>query len=69
MIISLLTFCALCVDRPLQEQIPKVAATCDFDAIMDGYYRILFPLNPSSIRPVTPSGSSHEALSEPHGRG
>ncbi|CAA6666479.1 unnamed protein product [Spirodela intermedia] len=24
-------------------QIPKVAATCNFDAIMDGYYRILFP--------------------------
>ncbi|MQL95622.1 hypothetical protein Taro_028283 [Colocasia esculenta] len=32
-------------------QIPKVAATCNFDAIMDGYYKILFPLNPSNIRP------------------
>ncbi|CAA7403269.1 unnamed protein product [Spirodela intermedia] len=50
-------------------QIPKVAATCNFDAIMDGYYRILFPLNPSNIRPVMPSGCSHEALSKPHNRG
>ncbi|CAL5362815.1 unnamed protein product [Camellia sinensis] len=33
-------------------QIPKVAATCNFGAIMDGYYNILFPLNPSNIRPA-----------------
>ncbi|KAJ7972595.1 Glutathione S-transferase family protein [Quillaja saponaria] len=49
-------------------QIPKVAATCNFTAIMDGYYRILFPLNPGSIQPVMPSGSGHEVLSRPHGR-
>ncbi|KAE8664858.1 Ribosomal protein L14p/L23e family protein [Hibiscus syriacus] len=49
-------------------QIPKVAATCNFPAIMDGYYRILFPLNPGSIRPVLPSGCDHESLSRPHDR-
>ncbi|GMP54517.1 hypothetical protein CsSME_00019668 [Camellia sinensis var. sinensis] len=49
-------------------QIPKVAATCNFGAIMDGYYNILFPLNPSSIRPVMPSGCEHEFLSQPHNR-
>lgn len=49
-------------------QIPKVAATCNFGAIMDGYYKILFPLNPSSIRPVMPSGCEHEFLSQPHNR-
>ncbi|KAI7992802.1 Glutathionyl-hydroquinone reductase YqjG [Camellia lanceoleosa] len=35
-------------------------------AIMDGYYNILFPLNPSSIRPVMPSDCEHEFLSQPH---
>ncbi|XP_058094808.1 uncharacterized protein LOC131240541 [Magnolia sinica] len=49
-------------------QIPKVAATCDFSAIMDGYYRILFPLNPGSIRPTMPSACNHEFLSKPHNR-
>lgn len=50
------------------EQIPKVAATCNFQAIMDGYYGILFPLNPGSIRPTMPSGCEHEALIRPHNR-
>ncbi|XP_065875226.1 uncharacterized protein [Euphorbia lathyris] len=49
-------------------QIPKVAETCNFPGIMDGYYKILFPLNPSSICPVFPSGCEHEALSRPHNR-
>ena len=49
-------------------QIPKVAATCNFEAIMDGYYRILFPLNPGSIRPLMPSASDHDHLSRPHNR-
>ncbi|XP_077229883.1 glutathione S-transferase family protein [Tasmannia lanceolata] len=49
-------------------QIPKVAATCDFNAIMDGYYRILFPLNPGSIRPALPSGCEHESLAKLHNR-
>ncbi|CAL5362886.1 unnamed protein product [Camellia sinensis] len=33
-------------------QIPKIATTCNFGAVMDGYYNILFSLNPSSIRPA-----------------
>ncbi|KAI7982637.1 Glutathionyl-hydroquinone reductase YqjG [Camellia lanceoleosa] len=49
-------------------QIPKVAAACNFRAIMDGYYKILFPLNPSSIRPIMPSVCEHEFLSQPHNR-
>ncbi|KAL8143411.1 hypothetical protein V2J09_016443 [Rumex salicifolius] len=49
-------------------QIPKVAETCNFEEIMDGYYKILFPLNPGGIRPVIPSGSEHEFLSRPHNR-
>ncbi|KAL0418614.1 UNVERIFIED_CONTAM: Glutathionyl-hydroquinone reductase YqjG [Sesamum radiatum] len=49
-------------------QIPKVAATCNLGAIMDGYYKMLFPLNPSNIRPVIPSGCEHEMLSKPHNR-
>ncbi|KAL2488017.1 Glutathione S-transferase family protein [Forsythia ovata] len=49
-------------------QIPKVAATCNFEAIMDGYYKILFPLNPGSIRPVIPSGCAPEVLSKPINR-
>ncbi|XP_057484491.1 uncharacterized protein LOC130770877 [Actinidia eriantha] len=49
-------------------QIPKVAETCNFGAIMDGYYKTLFPLNPSSIRPVMPYGCEHEVLSQPHNR-
>ncbi|KAI7998781.1 Glutathionyl-hydroquinone reductase YqjG [Camellia lanceoleosa] len=49
-------------------QISKVATTCNFGAIMDGYYNILFPLNPSSIRPVMSSSCEHEFLSQPHNR-
>ncbi|GAB2281819.1 hypothetical protein Dimus_016384 [Dionaea muscipula] len=49
-------------------QIPKIAATCNFEAIMDGYYKTLFPLNPGGILPVMPSGCEHEALSRPHSR-
>ncbi|KAK7345734.1 hypothetical protein VNO77_16345 [Canavalia gladiata] len=49
-------------------QIPKVADTCNFTEIMDGYYKTLFPLNPGSIRPVMPSTSEHEILCRPHGR-
>ncbi|XP_052211584.1 uncharacterized protein LOC127814245 [Diospyros lotus] len=50
-------------------QIPKVAETCNFEAIMDGYYKVLFPLNPGGILPVLPLGCGHEWLSEPHNRG
>ncbi|KAK2978145.1 hypothetical protein RJ640_029139 [Escallonia rubra] len=49
-------------------QIPKVAATCNLGAIMDGYYKILFPLNPGNIRPSMPLCCEHEVLSEPHNR-
>ncbi|KAH7511657.1 hypothetical protein JRO89_XSUnG0183200 [Xanthoceras sorbifolium] len=49
-------------------QIPKVAETCNFTEIMDGYYKILFPLNPGSIRPVMPSACAHQLLSKPHNR-
>ncbi|XP_057742563.1 uncharacterized protein LOC130960994 [Arachis stenosperma] len=49
-------------------QMPKVAETCNFSEIMDGYYKILFPLNPGSIRPIMPSTSEHEILCKPHGR-
>lgn len=49
-------------------QIPKVAETCNFEAIMDGYYRILFPLNPGSILPIMPSVCQHEYLLQPHNR-
>ncbi|KAJ8749119.1 hypothetical protein K2173_013726 [Erythroxylum novogranatense] len=50
-------------------QIPKVAGTCNLSAIKDGYYKILFPLNPGSISPVTPTGCENEVLSSPHNRG
>ncbi|MED6150349.1 hypothetical protein PIB30_071435 [Stylosanthes scabra] len=49
-------------------QMPKVAETCNFSEIMDGYYKILFPLNPGSIRPIMPTTSEHEILCRPHGR-
>lgn len=49
-------------------QMPRVAATCNFEAIMDGYYKILFPLNPGSIRPAMPLGSSRDFLCRPHNR-
>lgn len=51
------------------EQIPGVAETCNFEAIMDGYYKTLFPLNPGSICPAIPSGSQHDELTKPHDRG
>ncbi|KAL9235710.1 hypothetical protein vseg_010449 [Gypsophila vaccaria] len=49
-------------------QIPKVAETCNMEAMMDGYYKFLFPLNPGNIRPVMPSGCTREALFRPHNR-
>ncbi|KAF2292700.1 hypothetical protein GH714_026807 [Hevea brasiliensis] len=49
-------------------QIPKVAETCNFSAIMDGYYKVLFPLNPGSIRPTMPSGYEDENLYAAHSR-
>lgn len=49
-------------------QIPKVAETCNFAAIMDGYYKTLFPLNPGGIRPAMPSCCAPEILSTPHDR-
>ncbi|PIA36248.1 hypothetical protein AQUCO_03400272v1 [Aquilegia coerulea] len=49
-------------------QIPKVSATCNFEAIMDGYYKILFPLNPGSIQPAMPSACDNKFLSKPHNR-
>lgn len=49
-------------------QIPKVAATCNFTATMDGYYKTLFPLNPGNIKPVVPSGCEHIVLFRPHDR-
>lgn len=50
-------------------QIPKVAMTCNLEATMDGYFQMLFPLNPGCIRPVKPSGCEHESLMAPHNRG
>ncbi|WOK95827.1 hypothetical protein Cni_G04534 [Canna indica] len=49
-------------------QIPEVAKTCNFEAIMDGYFCTLFPLNPGGIRPVMPSSCNHDFLSKPHNR-
>ncbi|KAF5187880.1 Glutathione s-transferase omega-like [Thalictrum thalictroides] len=49
-------------------QIPKVSATCNFEAIMEGYYKILFPLNPGSIQPAMPSVCDNKFLLEPHNR-
>ncbi|KAF2294889.1 hypothetical protein GH714_026844 [Hevea brasiliensis] len=39
-----------------------------FSAIMDGYYKVLFPLNPGSIRPSMPSGYEDENLYAAHSR-
>lgn len=52
----------------LLEQIPGIAETCNFGAIMDGYYKTLFPLNPGGIRPIIPSDCEHEVLLKPHNR-
>ncbi|XP_059300830.1 uncharacterized protein LOC132053041 [Lycium ferocissimum] len=49
-------------------QIPKVAETCNMGQIMEGYYKILFPLNPGGINPIMPSGCEDEVLSKPHNR-
>ncbi|XP_062019904.1 uncharacterized protein LOC133736433 [Rosa rugosa] len=49
-------------------QIPKVAETCNFQLIMEGYYKTLFPLNPGSIQPIIPAGSEHQELQRPHNR-
>lgn len=49
-------------------QIPGVAKTCNFEAIMDGYFCTLFPLNPGGIRPALPLACDHEFLSKPHNR-
>lgn len=45
-----------------------MAETCNFPEIMEGYYKILFPLNPGGIKPVMPSACEHPLLSEPHYR-
>ncbi|KAJ8527209.1 hypothetical protein K7X08_029686 [Anisodus acutangulus] len=49
-------------------QTPKVAETCNMGQIMEGYYKILFPLNPGGINPIMPSGCEDEVLSNPHNR-
>ncbi|OIT19920.1 PREDICTED: uncharacterized protein LOC109220853 [Nicotiana attenuata] len=49
-------------------QIPKVAETCNMGQIMEGYYNILFPLNPGGIKPLMPSGTEDEVLTKPHNR-
>nr|XP_043609683.1 glutathionyl-hydroquinone reductase YqjG [Erigeron canadensis] len=49
-------------------QIPGVAETCNLEAMMDGYYKFLFPLNPGNIRPIMPTGSVHESLLQSHNR-
>jgi glutathionyl-hydroquinone reductase len=33
-------------------RLPGVAGTCDFGAIVEGYYGSLFPLNPGGIVPI-----------------
>ncbi|XP_050388287.1 uncharacterized protein LOC126805537 [Argentina anserina] len=49
-------------------QIPKVAETCNFQLIMEGYYKTLFPLNPGGIQPIIPARSEHQELQRPHNR-
>ncbi|KAL6591486.1 hypothetical protein ACP70R_049989 [Stipagrostis hirtigluma subsp. patula] len=49
-------------------QMPKVAETCDMEAIMEGYFKTLFPLNPGGIQPLRPASCDREALLRPHGR-
>ncbi|KAH8952369.1 hypothetical protein BDL97_09G081400 [Sphagnum fallax] len=49
-------------------QVPGVASTCDLPAIMDGYYKVLFPLNPGGICPTVPRCSDSSALLRPHNR-
>jgi len=47
-------------------QMPRIADTCDIDAVKRDYFGNLFPLNPGSIIPVGPGWNS---LKAPHGRG
>ena len=49
-------------------QMPKVAETCDMEAIMAGYFKTLFPLNPGGIQPLPPASCDSESLLRPHGR-
>ncbi|KAJ1281593.1 hypothetical protein BS78_04G317600 [Paspalum vaginatum] len=49
-------------------QMPKVAETCDMEAIMAGYFKTLFPLNPGGIQPLQPASCDGESLLRPHGR-
>ncbi|CAH2046530.1 unnamed protein product [Thlaspi arvense] len=49
-------------------QSPGVAATCDLPAIMDGYYKTLFPLNASGIQPAICSSGDQDSLLRPHNR-
>lgn len=49
-------------------QIPGVASTCDLDAIMHGYYKVLFPLNPGGISPAVPRVADEQALLKTHRR-
>eukprot|EP00249_Psilotum_nudum_P015314 c25257_g1_i1 orf=110-1408(+) len=49
-------------------QMPGVASTCDLEAIMAGYYQILFPLNPGGILPIMPVGSNRQSLLLAHNR-
>lgn len=49
-------------------QIPRVSETCNLEAMMDGYYKFLFPLNPGNIRPIMPTDSDHESLLQSHNR-
>ncbi|CAN8267656.1 unnamed protein product [Cochlearia groenlandica] len=49
-------------------QLPGVAATCDLPAIMDGYYKTLFPLNASGIQPAISSSGDQDSLMKPHNR-
>lgn len=49
-------------------QMPRVASTCELQAIMDGYYRVLFPLNPGGIQPVVPVSFEPASLNRAHNR-
>ncbi|GJM87328.1 hypothetical protein PR202_ga03269 [Eleusine coracana subsp. coracana] len=49
-------------------QMPKVADTCDMEAIMEGYFKTLFPLNPGGIQPLVPVSCDRDTLLRPHGR-
>ena len=46
-------------------QLPGVADTCNLEAVKQGYYGILFPLNPGAIIPAGPDLTN---LQESHGR-